>query len=507
MLKSLQNQRWFSGLAVAFFSVLFVRNAWVAEDAYISFRTIDNFVHGYGLRWNIAERVQSFTHPLWLMLLTPFYAVYENIYFWAILLSYALSAVTVLLLVRKAVQGDVWQALVVCLSIFASKAFMDYTSSGLENPLSFFLTFALFSTFFCKSKLSDERRFFWLCFWSALCAVNRQDLILLAVPMLAYEGHKLWRSRSWWTVLKLMLLGFFPLLAWLSFSLVYYGFLFPNTYYAKLHTGLPKDEVLAQGLIYYLDSLGRDPVTLSMIGLILFIALGQKRARIAALGVLLYLLYIVTIGGDFMSGRFFSVPVVAALSIFVHVPIKPWLQSTMSFVALMLALCAAASPFSPVGSGFDFELKEIPSSGIADERGWYFQQMGLLKVNLRRFPQHGWRDLGEKWRAENTAFVEFPNVGLTGYYAGPGTHIVDAYALTDPFLSRLPATRSADGAWRIGHFYRQVPPDYIESLRHGTNTFTDSYRRELFDDMQLITREPLFSRGRFAAMVRRNFDR
>jgi hypothetical protein len=45
----------------------------VGDDAYFTFRTIDNFVHGYGLRWNIAERVQAYTHPLWLLLLTPFY--------------------------------------------------------------------------------------------------------------------------------------------------------------------------------------------------------------------------------------------------------------------------------------------------------------------------------------------------------------------------------------------------------------------------------------------------
>jgi hypothetical protein len=36
-----------------------VVNAWVVDDAYITFRTIDNFLNGYGLRWNVAERVQS----------------------------------------------------------------------------------------------------------------------------------------------------------------------------------------------------------------------------------------------------------------------------------------------------------------------------------------------------------------------------------------------------------------------------------------------------------------
>ena len=52
---------------------LLVKTAWLSDDAYITFRTIDNFVNGYGLRWNIAERVQSFTHPLWLLLLSGIY--------------------------------------------------------------------------------------------------------------------------------------------------------------------------------------------------------------------------------------------------------------------------------------------------------------------------------------------------------------------------------------------------------------------------------------------------
>ena len=51
---------------LALFSILYLFSAWVADDAYITFRTIENFHHGYGLRWNTIERVQSYTHPLWM---------------------------------------------------------------------------------------------------------------------------------------------------------------------------------------------------------------------------------------------------------------------------------------------------------------------------------------------------------------------------------------------------------------------------------------------------------
>ena len=40
------------------FVVLMIKTAWVGDDAYISFRPLDNLLNGHGLRWNVAERVQ-----------------------------------------------------------------------------------------------------------------------------------------------------------------------------------------------------------------------------------------------------------------------------------------------------------------------------------------------------------------------------------------------------------------------------------------------------------------
>jgi len=54
----------------AAFTYLFLANSWVGDDAYIMFRVVDNFVNGYGLRWNVANRVQAYTHPLWMLVMT-----------------------------------------------------------------------------------------------------------------------------------------------------------------------------------------------------------------------------------------------------------------------------------------------------------------------------------------------------------------------------------------------------------------------------------------------------
>ena len=40
-----------------------------------------NVTHGNGLTFNLGERVQTFTHPLWLALLTAGYLVVGNVYY------------------------------------------------------------------------------------------------------------------------------------------------------------------------------------------------------------------------------------------------------------------------------------------------------------------------------------------------------------------------------------------------------------------------------------------
>lgn len=66
----------------------------MAEDAFISFRVVHNFVEGYGLRWDIDERVQVFTNPLWTLLHIPLYALTREVFYTTIVLGTALSTLT-----------------------------------------------------------------------------------------------------------------------------------------------------------------------------------------------------------------------------------------------------------------------------------------------------------------------------------------------------------------------------------------------------------------------------
>ena len=129
-------------LLVFSFFVLFVfvliRSAWVCDDAYITLRTVDNLYRGHGLTWNPGERVQTYTHPLWMMLIVLVYFVEDNPYFILITISILLTIATMYLLISK-LSITASNAIAGILLLLSSKAFIDYSTSGLENPLSHFI--------------------------------------------------------------------------------------------------------------------------------------------------------------------------------------------------------------------------------------------------------------------------------------------------------------------------------------------------------------------------------
>jgi arabinofuranosyltransferase len=70
--------------------------------------------------------------------------------------------------------------------------------------------------------------------------------------------------------------------------------------------------------------------------------------------------------------------------------------------------------------------------------------------------------------------------------------------LSDPLRARLPVT----GAWRIGHFYRDYPSGYPESIENGfVNQVREPHLHEYYDKLLLITRGRLFGPERLKAIL------
>ena len=249
--------------------VVLVRTAWVCDDAFITFRTVDNLLHGFGPRWNVAERVQAYTHPLWMLTLAASQLIArQGPYLTSILVSLACSIATAALLAFGIARSR-WQGTLAVLILVNAKSFMDFSTSGLENALSHLLIVAYVSL-----RLSTPPARAWRpIFAASLLLVNRQDLIWLVGPSVVAFARAIPSTRR----LKAILAGLLPLLLWETFSVVYYGFFVPNTAFAKLDTGIPERELLAQGLWYLQESWQHDPLTLSVVLVSILVAFAKAR--------------------------------------------------------------------------------------------------------------------------------------------------------------------------------------------------------------------------------------
>lgn len=480
----------------ALFLFAIVRYGWVAEDAYITLRTVDNFVHGYGLRWNVGERVQAYTHPLWMLLVAAVYAATGEDFVTLVFTCVTVSVAAFVVVQRLA--ASTVQAIGCGLILILSPAYVDFSTSGLENALSHLL---LASFAFVYLETRDERaRLVRLTLAGALCMTNRLDLGLLVVPAIAFETARApltWRHKA-----AHLAVGLSPLAAWELFSIVYYGFAFPNTAYAKLSTGVSARELLQHGVGYFASHAKDDPFTLAVlaVGVGLGITSRDSKLRVLAVGVALYLAYLVRIGGDFMLGRFLTPPLVLATIVIGRAP----LLATRVAVSLPLSAALVAlglwAPRVPLRAPLQPK-PSVDANGVADERLIYAEHSSLAaRRDGAVMPNHYWAQAGRALRAEGRSKVLVTtNVGFFGYFAGPRIHIIDANALTDPLLARLPIQ---PGKWRIGHFTRVVPDGYVESVESGSNKLRDPQIARLYRQLSIVTRDPLFRWSRIVTLVR-----
>ena len=479
-------------LALCVYLMAIVKAGWLADDAFASFRAAANLVNGHGLLSNPPERVQAFTSPLWTLLFALLYWPAKNAYAVAISLALVCSIAAAALIAFSRRVDALSRALAV-LALCLSMAFVDFSTSGLENPLAHLLLVAIYV---CERR---DRGTLVVALLSALLAVNRLDHLLLVAPLLAarlVRAALLGRAR-FASELKSLAIGFVPLIAWELFAIVYYGFPFPNTAYTKLNTTIGAGELFMQGLWYFVESATRDPLTPLLILVAIVVPFVTRNWRLlpVALGIALYLAYVLRIGGDFMLGRFFSAPFVLAVVMLFHdvVPALPArLALAAGAVVALVPLLSQSSrltdavvPFCPI-----FE------SGVSDERNCYREHTGLVSnVRIAKYKKHEYYERGVNHRKKGDGVIAEYVVGLAGFAAGPKVHLIDFHALTDPLLSRIPFT-PPNRSWRIGHFYRTLPDGYLDTVRSGKNLIKDPCLARFYTRLHNVTSGPIFSWAR-----------
>ena len=490
MTGSLGAVKW-AAVAVMGLGVLAVvlRLAWISDDAYITLRSVEHLLRGHGPVWNVGERVQTFTHPLWFWLLVGTRALTGEHYFTTIALAVALTMLAVLLLARRA--GPV-AGVALLAALIACRVFGDYATSGLETPLVMLLLVLLAHADDCGDRQS---RFGLVALLSGLLMTTRLDTALIALPVLLghLPGKPLLRR------LPAVGLGFAPLIAWTAFAIAYYGSPFPITAYAKAFApGVPAVELWAQGWRYVEHTLVHDPVAVLLIALGMLVGglWWSLRGRMLALGALLSCLYVVKVGGDFMAGRFFLPALVVAVCLLGRA-LRRLPRTSAVFAAAMMA-AAWVPGLPPFLRGPSHDVVETPAvHGIKDERRSYYRHFGLFSPE-REIPVFGrFTAALQRQGRDRTVVLGSGMAGGIPFVAGEQFYFIDSW-LCDPLLMRLPVADPTD--WRIGHFTRAIPDGYPESVAFGSNRVRDDQLHQYYDQLRAVIRGPLWTKRRLSSL-------
>ena len=422
-----------------FLSALFfiLQRAWISEDSLISLRHVDNLLHGYGPVFNPVERVEGFSHVLWFWILVPFRLllpprgalIVPSLLFSALALAILFFRLS---FSRCSREGRLpWGGAL----LLGTVAFLDFSTSGLETPLSFFLL-AWAALLVCRGEVTRKPLTAGLL--CALLPLTRPDFLVLVpfllLPFLAERPFR-WRSLLPLLAPPALLLGGYQV-----FRMGYYGALLPNPFFAKSGSG----SHWLQGFHYLEDFCVGSPALLLLPLLVLvFLSprgrLRRRRFLLMAAGST-HLLFVLRGGGDFMHGRFL-LPGFFLLALAVQDLFRYRFLSTRPFRLLALFLLLALPllhrvilPVQQRGTTFHY--------GISDERAFYYKnQESPFGDILRDRLVFMWKTIGQNYGRIAETYriplrVAYMNVGFTGYYAGPRVTVFDRLGLTDPVVSR-----------------------------------------------------------------------
>lgn len=427
-----------------------ISRMWACEDAYISFRYIRNFVEGNGLVYNLGERVEGFTHPLWLFAVTSISLVGLSIRGAALWLSLALTFGTALIVTFQDRDSKGHKiAFPLAMLLFATHSgFGDFSVSGLEFPLVALLLALLYVSYKQHGLLGKP-----LLHGSLLASLylTRPELSLLGLSFYLIElvraglmlAHRRKKELSHWLggMVKLTL----PLLLFAGsyhlFRALYYGEFYPNTFYAKSGLGA----YWSQGWVYLAHFWRYSPVLLGAVAfLILTLILSRSyrrglfsdERRLVMIGqAALLTLYVTRLGGDFMAFRFL-LPAMVILALTFN-DLLNWLSDRRGLgipvvvAGLSFTSFIAILPFSvPLRQGY-----------IADERQYYDLYHPSYRVLFDEPVAHDWYILGLEARAfrDSTGYpivIGTGNIGYYGWAAGSRVRIVDVYGLVDREVAR-----------------------------------------------------------------------
>jgi len=297
---------------VLFLALAIVCYNCTVDDAFISFRCARNLAQGNGPVFNVGERVEAFSNPLWVLILALAALARIDIVTAAKVIGLACGAITLVVLVRLCRRTFAFSpaaTLVAAVYLSTNITLVYYAISGLET--AFYMMSLVLMIY-----LLTERKNVPAGVACAALALTRPEGILYVVPLAV---GCLLNGCGWRRLLMILLIpvGAYGLLT-LS-RLLYFGTLLPNSYAAKIGT-LPSsiEPTVSRAMAFQQYTWNVATVQKPLLSIVIIGAVVCAGRTIAPMivSVAVAALFVWYSRGDWMSFWRFYAPVVPFLTAF-----------------------------------------------------------------------------------------------------------------------------------------------------------------------------------------------
>ena len=413
---------------IAGLTVLAWWNRFVLDDAFISFRYAANLAAGNGLVYNPGERVEGYTNFLWtLLMVIPHLLGIDPVPFaQAIgLASFVLSLFLTHRLAFLATESHA-EAWVAVLFLGANYTFSAFATGGLETQTHACLLVATFLVLVKSIRNTPlrPRDLMVLSLLMGLTLLIRLDSAVLLSLVVVQVGARLLREDTSWAVKwhkleALAIPGALLVVPWLAWKVSYYGDLLPNTFYAKVASDTSWQRGARYVFQFYWSYWLLPFVALLVLSINALRRPSNGPLRILVEAVVLWSLYVIWVGGDFMEFRLL-VPVLPMVAILIAWVTMAQVNNRIIQLALvLLVLCGSA--YHAITFTWNVSLK--------------LESVHVLKERLTK--EH-WSEigkiLGEVFRGKKDVVIATAGAGAIGYYSRLPT--VDVLGLNDRWVGR-----------------------------------------------------------------------
>ena len=411
-------------LAFGFFSLMLA--GYYHDDAYIILRYAQNFLDGHGFVWNPGERVEGCSTFLWLLLITGAGYCGLDLVTASQVLGILLALAT--LFAAFVLRGNRYPLGILLLG--TNSCFALWAQGGLETiAFGFFIFFAC--TIFhkhrqTKSSLIGTGLIF------ALATMTRPEGALffgltLLFCLLDNKQLSIRNSKRAALLLGAFCLLYAPYFLW---RLLYYGHLFPCTFYVKGGTNLFKLLFGTRYVFHFLLGYGFPLI------IILFIkdksAFLRSRLYLVALPAI-FCCYVISVGGDHMQGFRFLTPLLPVYYLLIQEAFHAAFQNKKSSYRL-------AVPALLITVNFLISYSSIPKGPAANQEAlrhsYKYRNCFATPDPAAYIGKHVGTHIKQNWPRDCTIAVN--TAGSIPYYSG--FKAIDMLGLNDYTIAKTVVT-------------------------------------------------------------------